>query len=353
MSKLFLLGKSCKKSFSLIELVIVVAIIGVIATMAALRGKETYDKAKVVAISHEISGYQQKFVAFKSIYSAYPGNLDYETCSKYGEFSQLNSDKDGIEIGDYCQSDRQSHNLGKTDEGFAGDSIAATNISWSSFLNGMRFMQTAEMIKTVETTIADTELENGYYTGLNDASTKGPWNVTCEKCITYNNVKRTQAKTSFDERGAITIGGIILDKANPQSYNLNFIRGSNNSANIANGHEFYDENVARLVNMRNIIFVYKNTSSTLDSTFGCGSSATGVLSATMTRMLDEVMDNGKPGSGKFIALKNGYTQSLSDDKEKKKVCYNTLQNEISKAQYVSDTQGRTGCNFMYIMEEAL
>ena len=105
--------------------------------------------------------------------------------------------------------------------------------------------------------------------------------------------------------------------------------------------------------MKNAIFVYKNTSSSLDSTFGCGSSATGVLSATMTRMLDEVMDNGKPGSGKFIALKNGYAKSLTDDKDKKDVCYNMLQNEVSKAQYVSDTQGRTGCNFMYIMEEAL
>lgn len=339
---------SClKKSFSLLELSIVLIVLSLL-TFTVLSGAKIIARAKAQKVLVEIDKYKKAIMIFRDAYDVYPGNVDEETCRKWAEFSQLNSDKEGINFGDYCTNDRsKAGGKGKVNDGFAGSSLMATTERWTSFLNAMRFMQTSGTIDAVKTTIADDEMTTGSYTG--DIN-KGPWDEACKDCISYENVKRTQAKTSFDNNGAATLAGILIDPAKEQSFNLNFIRGSNNSGGAANEHEFYDAEVQKNVNSQNVLILYKNTPAGADDTYGTGPLATGILTADIVNQIDVKIDDGRPGTGILIGLKNGYVKSLTNESDKKRVCYNTLQNDVSNGYYVSSTETKNGCNVLYIIK---
>ena len=336
-----------KKSFTLVELSIVLLVLSILVGVL-LTGRKIVDRANLQRIMFEIDYYQKALTMFRDTYDVYPGNMDEETCMKYAEFSQLNSDDNNIDVGDYCKNSRsEAGGRGKVNDGYASSSMLATTERWTSFLNAMRFMQTAKIINEVGTTIADDETTNGSYTSTD----KGPWDQVCQNCISYENVKRTQAKTSFDSNGAITIGGILIDASMPESYKLNYIRGSNNSTGESNGHEFYNSSVQKLVNSKNAIFLYRNTPASLDGTYGAGNLATGILTADLANQLDIKMDDGRPGSGNMLGLKNGYAKSSGlSENDKKHICYNKLQNQVSDAYYVADTEMKNGCNIMYLLK---
>ena len=62
--------------------------------------------------------------------------------------------------------------------------------------------------------------------------------------------------------------------------------------------------------------------------------------------LDVKIDDGRPGSGNVLALKNGYVKSDSlTTADQKRICYNDLQNNVSNAYYTSETEDEYGCNF--------
>lgn len=344
--------KKSKRSFTLVELSIVLLVLSILVGVL-LTGRKIVDRANLQKVIFEIDYYKKALILYRDTYNVYPGNMDEDTCTKYSEFSQLDTEDDSgnidmDKVAQYCKSDRSGDSKGRTNDGYSGSSLMATNERWVSFLNAMRFMQTSGIIEGVQTTIADDELANG---GNYTDSDKGPWDENCKDCISYNNVKRTQAKTSFDSNGAVTLAGILFDSTKTNSYNLNFIRGSNNSDNETNGHEFYDSEVRKIVNSKNVIILYKNTPAAADDQYGSGSLATGILTADIANQLDVKLDDGRPGSGNIIGLKNGYvkTSGLSDN-DKKKVCYNALQNEVSTAYYVANTDVKNGCNILYVFK---
>lgn len=335
-----------KRSFTLVELSIVLLVLSILVGVL-LTGRKIVDRANLQRVIFEIDYYKKALTMYRDTYDIYPGNMDEETCMKYAEFSQLNADDSNIEVGDYCSASR-SNNKGKVNDGYASSSLMATTERWTSFLNAMRFMQTAKIINEVATDISATELANNTNYGNAD---KGPWDGVCADCISYENVKRTQAKTSFDNNGAVTIAGVLLDNSKTDSYKLNFIRGSNNSNGDSNGHEFYDTNVQKIVNSQNILFIYRNTPSGADSQYGAGSLATGILTAELTNQLDIKLDNGRPGQGNLIALKNGYVKTSGlNENDKKQICYNQLQSNVSNAYYVSNTETKNGCNIAIIIK---
>ena len=335
-----------KRSFTLVELSIVLLVLSILVGVL-LTGRKIVDRANLQRVIFEIDYYKKALTMYRDTYDIYPGNMDEETCMKYAEFSQLNADDNNIEVGDYCSASR-SNGKGKVNDGYASSSLMATTERWTSFLNAMRFMQTAKIINEVATDISATELASGSnYSNVD----KGPWDEACADCISYENVKRTQAKTSFDNNGAVTIAGVLLDNSKTDSYKLNFIRGSNNSNGDSNGHEFYDTNVQKIVNSQNILFIYRNTPSGADSQYGAGSLSTGILTAELTNQLDIKLDNGRPGQGNLIALKNGYVKASGlSESDKKHICYNQLQSNVSNAYYVSNTETKNGCNIAIIIK---
>ncbi len=341
---------SClKKSFSLLELSIVLIVLSLL-TFTVLSGAKIIARAKAQKVLVEIDKYKKAIMIFRDSYDVYPGNVDEETCRKWAEFSQLNLDKEGVSLGDYCTNNRaQAGGRGKVNDGFAGSSLMATTERWISFLNAMRFMRTSKIIDadTVSTTIADDEMVNGSYPA--SKANQGPWDEVCKDCISYENVKRTQAKTSFDSNGAATLAGILIDPKKTESLNLNFIRGSNNSEGAVNEHEFYDTEVQKNVNSQNVLILYKNTPAGADDTYGTGPLATGILTADIVNQIDVKIDDGRPGTGILIGLKNGYVKSVDNEDGKKRICYNTLQNDVSNGYYVSSTETKNGCNILYII----
>lgn len=334
-----------KKSFTLVELSIVLLVLSILVGVL-LTGRKIVDRANLQRVIFEIDYYKKALILYRDTYDVYPGNMDEETCMKYAEFSQLNTDKSDVNVGDYCKNDRSSNSKGKTNDGFASSSLMATTERWTSFLNAMRFMQTSKIINEVRTTIADDELVSGAYNNPD----KGPWDETCKDCISYENVKRTQAKTSFDNNGAVTLAGILIDSTKQDSYRLNFIRGSNNSNGESNGHELYNTEVQKIVNSQNVLVLYRNTPASADDQYGAGSLATGILTADIANQLDVKLDDGRPGSGILIGLKNGYVKSGLSEEDKKRVCYNTLQNDVSNGYYVANSEAKNGCNILYVIK---
>lgn len=335
-----------KKSFTLVELSIVLLVLSILFGIL-LTGRKIVVRANVQRAISEIDYYTKALVMFTDAYNVLPGNMDEEICMKYSEFSQVGTENNGIEVGDHCRSDRATFQNGKTNDGFASSTLMATSERWTSYLNAMRFMQTSGVINEVNTTIADDELASGQYSD----SDKGPLDKDCMDCISYENVKRTQAVTSFDGKGAVTLAGIVIDTENTNSLNLNFIRGSNNVNGDAEGHEFYNPEIQKIVNSQNVLIMYRNTPASADSEYGAGALSTGILSADIANQLDVKLDDGKPGSGKLIGLKNGYVKKsgIKED-DIKRICYNTLQKDVSSAYYVSNTETKNGCNILYVIK---
>ena len=334
--------KNKKSSFTLVELSIVLLVLSILVGVL-LTGRKIVDRANLQRVIFEIDYYKKALTMYRDTYDVYPGNMDEETCMKYAEFSQLNTDDNNIDVGHYCSSDGSQ----RVNDGYASSSLMATTERWTSFLNAMRFMQTAKIINEVETDISSTELSSGNYSDKD----KGPWDQVCKECISYENVKRTQAKTSFDSNGAVTIAGVLLDAGHSDSYKLNFIRGSNNSSGDSNGHELNDTNIQKILNSQNVIFIYRNTPSGADSQYGAGNLSTGILTADITNQLDIKLDNGRPGQGFLIALKNGYVKASGlTDNDKKQICYNQLQSNVSQAYYVANTETKNGCNIAIVVK---
>ena len=360
--KLFKSSNLFKKSFTLVELSTVLLVLSVL-TGTLLVGRKIVDRANIQRVIFEIDKYKTEFYQFQDTYGVLPGNVDEETCMRNTEFysAQMAQDKfDGkeIEIGKYCSGENA-----KVVKGYNTLQIMATEYNWASFFNAMRFMKTSGLIDNVATDIASYDYnivrttaqdgrvsETGNIFNGNADDATGPKEGTEAMYINYNNVKLTQASTSFDKDGVITYAGITFDnnitKENRYVY-ANFIRGSNGL--IDSKQEFTNNQVAKNINDKNFIVFYRNVSSVADSNYGVHQTSTGILSASIMGALDTKIDTGRPATGKIIAMKNGFAHQVSDT-EKKKVCYNQVEDNIDNAYYVDDKDVKNGCNFIYILQ---
>ena len=332
-------GTKSKKSFTLVELSIVLLILSMLLG-TLLVGRKIVDRAKMQRIIFEIDYYKKSLTLFRDTFDVLPGNIDKETCMKYSEFSLINV-ADGEDVGAFCASDRTNRSAkSRMTDGYVNSSIIGTSDKWSIFLETMRQMKTGKIINEVNSSIEDDEtVVSVESTTLNS----GPNKIDCQSCISYENIKKTQGTTSFDTSGAVSIAGIRIN-SDTYARKLNFIRGSNDYDN--KGHELQDTNYANAMNGNNIIFFYRNTPADADSYYGSGSRATGIVSADILNKLDVKIDDGRPGSGNVLALKNGYVKSDGlTTADQKRICYNDLQNNVSNAYYTSETEDEYGCNF--------
>ena len=335
--------KKLRKSFTLVELSIVLLILSMLLG-TLLVGRKIVDRAKMQRIIFEIDYYKKSLSLFRDTFDVLPGNMDKETCMKYSEFSSINV-TDGEDVGAFCDTDRAtSGGKSRMTDGYVNSSVIGTSDKWSIFLETMRQMKTSKIINEVGSSVEDAEtVATVAATTLNS----GPNKIDCKECISYENVKRTQGLTSFDSSGAVSIAGVRVDSST-YARRLNFIRGSNNYDGKSG--ELDDANYARTMNGNNVIFFYRNTPADADELYGNGSRATGIVSADILNKIDIKIDDGRPGSGNVLALKNGYVKSegLSTD-DQKRICYNDMQNNVSNAYYTSETEDEYGCNFGVIV----
>ena len=77
-----------------------------------------------------------------------------------------------------------------------------------------------------------------------------------------------------------------------------------------------------------------------------------VLSAKITSELVSKIDDGRPSTGKVLALNSGFARKASaTDDEIKAVCYDQLVSDVDKVIYNKDSNLRYGCNIIKIMED--
>lgn len=350
-----------KKSFTLVELSVVLLVLSIL-TGTLLVGRKIVDRANVQRIIFEIDRYKTEFYQFQDTFGVLPGNVDTDTCMKSSEFyaaQTIQDKKDGkqVEIGKYCDGANA-----KTIHGYNSLQIMATEYNWGSFFNAMRFMKTAGMLENVNSDITSydynyskTTSEDGRITetGTNFAGNvdgaRGPKDGAETSYISYSNVKNTQGIPSFDKDGAITYAGVAFDKNvsidNRYTY-ANFIRGSNGL--VDNKHEFSNAVFSNSIDNKNFIVFYRNVSSVADSTYGVHQTSTGLVSSTIMNQLDVKVDDGRPGTGKVLAMKNGYAHQV-DETEKKLVCYNQIESKVDQGYYVKDKDVKFGCNFIYVL----
>ena len=85
---------------------------------------------------------------------------------------------------------------------------------------------------------------------------------------------------------------------------------------------------------------------------GNSEKANGAISSRQMSELDAKIDDGRPGSGKLLALKTGRARrSGATESDIKQTCYDKTFEEIDKAIYNSDTNLKYGCNIIKVMED--
>ena len=66
------------------------------------------------------------------------------------------------------------------------------------------------------------------------------------------------------------------------------------------------------------------------------------MSSKLTSELDAKIDDGRPGSGRFLAFK-----TVNEEK----YCYDKVAAEAHRATYNADTDNKYGCNIIKVMED--
>ena len=88
------------------------------------------------------------------------------------------------------------------------------------------------------------------------------------------------------------------------------------------------------------------------ATGGCYDWSTGSFSSYQASMLDSKIDDGRPGSGKLLALKNGFAHRVGSTAEERiNTCYDKESIDVDKAIYHSDKNMKFGCNLLKVMED--
>ena len=69
---------------------------------------------------------------------------------------------------------------------------------------------------------------------------------------------------------------------------------------------------------------------------------TSALNSKLASELDAKIDDGRPGTGKFLASKGNLNE---------KYCYDKTYSDVDKAIYNKDDRLDFGCNILYVMED--
>jgi hypothetical protein len=327
-----------------------------------LVGRKIVDRAKLQRIMFEYDYYKKNIVLFQDTFEVLPGNVDVTTCKRYAEFSQVLTDekrKEGKlpEAGKYCVSSSESDDT-RVVEGYVSASVMASSEQWLPFLTGMRFMKSGKVLDTVKYGIAESLSDFGISTTTeksllnqspvmtavtasgDDAGHETAAGVACTDCVSNAAVKATQGQASFDAEGAFSFVGV------PENVTeMYYIRGSKMSEMQ---NELYRSRIAG----KNVLVNYRNTSANADESSGISTTATGILSSTLANMIDVKMDDGHPGTGNMLALKNGYAYTTEGSTHASKVCYNNTFDKVGEAYYLDDSDVKYGCNMVYLMQTA-
>ena len=136
---------------------------------------------------------------------------------------------------------------------------------------------------------------------------------------------------------------------------------SNKYYNKTLPHEIDNANFRNVLDLHNAVYYdtdrgVAQTSNTTDATTGVTTKVqtrdNSVFSAKMASELDAKVDDGRPGSGKILALKGGHAHNKeSTVAQHEATCYDKMADQVDKAIYHTSTDIKYGCNIIKVMED--
>ena len=319
----------------MIELSIVLLILSLLVG-SLLVGRQIVDRAKIQRYLFELDYYEKNFHMFYDTYRTVVGHLDQKTCKKYSKF-----DRKGCNICDYIGSVKLSKLM-------------------ESDTNGTVY----------------TKYTSEYKIEFNDRLQDGVFNVSgpcsCfEYCWGHGDPKQDYRAledpwlhfgwitSTYDKNTLIRYSGFNFKKQLQVlgHYNYNMFTTSNKKYNSTLPHEIDNAKFRSYLDMHNTIYTDTNRDIGVGGSEGAFSRNAKTrnnasFSSKLASELDAKVDDGRPGSGKILALKGGHAHNKnSTEDQHKAVCYDKMANEVDKAIYHSSTDLKYGCNIIKVMED--
>ena len=293
-----------------------------------LVGRQIVDRAKIQRIIFEFDYYEKAFHQFYDTYRAVPGGLSYKSCIKHAEFQGCYCSPSGNCIGttkcegqasneDWCRyyaNSSASHKI--LPNTFSGEWCATIQLKAS------RYLDKSLMPGNGTTGVCDDRSQEfNVYKGNNRSS---------EVAIASFNPEVKVKFIGYDGRAAV-------DKTKNNIYYANKLKGHS-------GIIFFSKLTREQV--------YNQGKSNQYSEYLFGTTKFGVLTANLTSQLDAKIDDGRPGNGKILAIKNEYAWNPVPSKDEvDKVCYDGDYADLEHAIYGNSKDTKYGCNIIKVMED--
>ena len=270
---------------------------------------------------------------FYDTYRTVVGHLDQKTCKKYSKF-----DRKGCNLCDYIGGVKQSKLM-------------------ESDTNGTVY----------------TKYTSEYQVEFNDRLRDGVFNVSgpCScfgGCFGHRDPNKDYEAlnnpwygygwlvSSYDKNIWIRYSGFNFKKQLQilGRYSYNIFTTSNKAYNSSLPHEFDNAVYRNYLDMHNTVYTDTNRDIGQGGTGGHDAITrnNASFSAKLASELDAKVDDGRPGSGKILALKGGHAHNKNTTADQhKKVCYDQMANNVDKALYETSTDIKYGCNIIKVMED--
>ena len=347
----------------MIELSIVLLILSLLVG-SLLVGRQIVDRAKIQRIIFEFDYYEKVFHQFYDTYRSLPGHLSKKQCEKLSEFTSP-----------YTCPPRDVSNMGRECRFKPEGYITPAN----AYCEGISLSIGAK--KVLATDYEGVMPSIGDQLKLSGLIKSKPGELTaCSACAgeTANGTRFYNARYTSGARSRLQACNWLISwyfelaKANSitkstiKFYGWNFERQaemcgsgkwqynlfytSNKYYNSSLPHEFDDELYRKNIQHKNTIVLQHAAEDNryTDNVW----KKNGALSAKISSDLDAKIDDGRPATGKFVALKSGYAHERNTSQETHNaVCYDKPADNVSRAIYVTSNDLKYGCNIIKVMED--
>ena len=327
-----------KYSFSLFELSLYLVIVAVLSSLI-VGSSAIYENARIQRLIKEIYDYENAYVRFANKYGSIPGNLTYDRCIKFPEFTcRLTSKNNWTNTDTVLYDAKTSYLFSMNIRGYNG-------LDWQpTLLFTMRQMQSANLISSVKTPL-ETNIVNINYNGV-----PTEFNATnIGHLLSYNVIDSVLGHVYYDINAVVDINGFDRNRLNSHLAE----RVHNNEA---------VEPYYALPNINtifwNALVIYYNSPSTLDTSNGAsGVGTTALFTAPTMKKIDAKIDDGKPRQGNIIGTRiwNGVDSAETNTECCYNVASNTPENPFATnpvvAEYTTYKDKSRGCNLLYVLPD--
>ena len=322
-----------------------------------LVGRQIVDRAKIQRIIFEFDYYEKAFHQFYDTYRTTPGGLTQKECMKHSVFQGKIK-----YIGSGPKETTYSHEVycnGMCNSKHMTSPKIYDSLSYKGAFHGLANLLKAGLAS--EDAVLYTDETTGYDNTVHKSSAAPHVNSDNNVYIEIFARSSFDSNVFFSYAGFAPYGGYdYKDVDYGYTQRVRYMPGINNL--VTKKHEFNNNNYYQAINNHSALiffdipvdirYVDGQGFSHSTSVGGNSEKANGAISSKQMSELDAKIDDGRPGSGKLLALKTGRARrSGATETDITQTCYDKTFEEIDTAIYNSDTNLKYGCNIVKVMED--